>query len=294
MNVWYLIPCGLLLIGCQVVRAVRFGAILRPFCQLNLKSLWDLVNIWNAANNTLPARLGELVRPYLLRQRGASFSRVFGAVLVERFFDLTGLLLLLGAVLWKSPNTPGKLSFLGGILLFCLILGYGLVLTLLLKREKALSFLRKMIFFLPHKVGTFVEKVFQKLIDGLTIMASARQAIIIFLYSVILWLFYSATTYLLLLGFSVEAPFFVAVTIQVFIALGLALPSAPGFVGTFHAAGRYALAMFGIGAVVSISFATVYHLFNLLLSLSLGIISYVSSDFRINQRDFLMRSDNSS
>jgi uncharacterized protein (TIRG00374 family) len=243
---------------------------------------------------TLPARLGELVRPYLLRQRGVSFSSVFGAVLVERFFDLTALLLLLGAVLWKTPNTPFKLSFLGGILLFCLILGYSLVLTILLKREKALSFLRKTIFFLPRKVGTFLEKAFEKLIDGLTIMASARQVIIIFLYSVVLWLLFSATTYLLLLSFSIDAPLSVAVTIQVFITLGVALPSAPGFVGTFHAAGRYALAIFGIGAVVAVSFATVYHLFNLFLSLSLGIVSYASSDFRINQRDFLVDPENAS
>ncbi|MDR3603136.1 MAG: lysylphosphatidylglycerol synthase transmembrane domain-containing protein [Syntrophaceae bacterium] len=286
MKVWYLLPCLLLAISCQFVRAIRFGVILSPFCSLNVKSLWDLLNIWAAANMILPARLGELVRPYLLQQRGASFSSVFGSVMVERFFDLSGLLLLLGAVLLKTPDAPPRFSFLGMFLLICLVLGYVLVLTILIKKDKALSVLNKIFSILPRKAGEFIEGALEKLIDGLGIMASPKQALIIFLYSVVLWLLFSSTTYLFLLAFSIDAPFLVAVTIQLFIALGVALPSAPGFIGTFHAAGRYALALFGIGAIVAVSFATVYHLFSLVVSISLGLISYLTSDFRLDQKVF--------
>ena len=59
------------------------------------------------------------------------------------------------------------------------------------------------------------------------------------------------------------------------------MPSAPGFVGTFHAAGRYALELFGVGAVAAISFATVYHLFSVVICLLLGLISYMTSNFRL-------------
>lgn len=291
MNILYLLPSVILRMACQLVRAVRFGAILSPFFSLNIKSLWDLVNIWDAANMILPARLGELVRPYLLQQKGASFASVFGAVLVERFFDSSALLLLLGLVLWSSPNTPPIFSLLGKILLFFLAAGYIAVLTILLKRDKAISYLHKLLSFFPERLGKFIEGAFVRLIDGLAIMASLKQVIIIFLYSAVLWSFFSAITYLFLLAFSIDVPFFVAVTIQVLITLGVALPAAPGFVGTFHAAGRYALAMFGIGALVAVSFATVYHLFNLLLILLLGLVSYASSDFRINRRHLLSVSE---
>lgn len=286
MKVWYLGPCLLLALACQFVRAMRFGVILSPFCSLSIRSLWDLLNIWAAANMIMPARLGELVRPYLLQQKGASFSSVFGAVLVERFFDLSGLLLLLGVVLLKTPDAPPKFSFLGEALLVCLISGYVLVVMILVRRNKTVSILRKIFSVFPHRAGVFLESVSEKLIDGLGIMASPKQALIIFLYSVALWLLFSSTTYLFLLAFSVKAPFLVAVTIQLFIALGVALPSAPGFIGTFHAAGRYALALFGIGAVVAVSFATVYHLFSLVVSISLGFISYSFSDFRLDQKLF--------
>jgi uncharacterized protein (TIRG00374 family) len=286
MKVGYLIPCLFLVMACQFVRAMRFGVIISPFCPLKPKPLWDLLNIWAAANMIMPARLGELVRPYLLQQKGASFSTVFGAVMVERFFDLSGLLLLLGVVLLKTPATLEKFAFLGEILMICLVLGYALVLTILIKKEKSLSFLRKILSMLPDKMGHFLEKIFEKLIDGFGIMRSPKQAIVIFLYSVALWFLFSATTYLFLLSFSINAPFLVAVTIQVFIALGVALPSAPGFIGTFHAAGRYALALFGVGALVAVSFATVYHLFSLIVCLALGTISYLSSEFRLDKKAF--------
>jgi uncharacterized protein (TIRG00374 family) len=117
-------------------------------------------------------------------------------------------------------------------------------------------------------------------------MASFKQALIIFAYSLLLWVLFSFMTYLFLLAFGIRAPFLVAVTIQVLICLGVALPSAPGFIGTFHAAGRYALALFGVQAVVAVSFATVYHLFSLVGCLALGGLSYVTSDFRFNRSIF--------
>ena len=85
-----------------------------------------------------------------------------------------------------------------------------------------------------------------------------------------------------------------AVTIQVFICLGVALPSAPGFIGTFHTAGRYALTLFGVKAVVAVSFATVYHLFSFVLCLVLGLVSYLTSEFRFDQAMFANQSDEAS
>lgn len=288
----YLVPAAVLLILVQLVRALRFGIILSPFCRLNIKALWDVLNIWGAANMIMPARLAEFVRPYLLQRRGASFSSTFGAVLVERFFDLLGLLLLLAVVLWKTPRMPELYSYLGLGLLVTLATGYVAVLIVLARRETVQAIMTKLLSLLPTRAGEFLGGIFQRLIDGLGIMASFRQALFILAYSILLWMLFSVMTYMFLLAFSVKAPFLVAVTIQVLICVGVALPSAPGFIGTFHAAGRYALALFGVHAVVAISFATVYHLFSLLGCLVLGTISYATSDFRFD-RGILVRPEKS-
>jgi glycosyltransferase 2 family protein len=284
MRLVYLLPCAVVMIMIQLARAVRFGLILKPFCLLTTKQLWDLLNIWAASTMFLPARLGELTRPYLLKRRGVSFSSAFGAVIVERFFDLSGLLLLLALVLWYTPEVPASYAMVGKILLVVLVLGYGAVLLILSNRERVHAFSDRLQKRFPGRVTLFITGTALRLIDGLGIMASLRQAVIIFLCSVAIWVLFSLLTYFFLVAFSVrEASFLVAVTIQVFLCLGVALPSAPGFVGTFHAAGRYALALFGIQSVVAVSFATAYHLFSLAGSLVLGFVSYFTSDFRLDQ-----------
>lgn len=286
MQPFYLLPAAVLVLLCQFVRALRFRVILSPFCPLNVKCLWDLMNIWAAANMIMPARLAELVRPYLLQPRGASFSSSFGAVMVERFFDLSGLLLLLAVVLWKTPQLPKMYTLLGELLLAVLIIGYLLVLLTLARKTLVYSVMEKCLSIFPKRAAGFLAGIFQHLIEGFGIMSSLSQVVVIASYSVILWVLFSCITYLFLLAFSIQAPFLVAVTIQVLMALGVALPSAPGFIGTFHAVGRYALALFGVNAVVAVSFATVYHLFGLGTSLLLGIISYATSNFRFNHAMF--------
>lgn len=286
----YLIPATILVLCCQLIRALRFGVILSPFCRLGTKTLWDLLNIWAAANMIMPARLGELVRPYLLQRRGAPFSSSFGAVMVERFFDLSGLLLLLAIVLWKTPQIPPTYTLIGEILLFVLAMSYVLVLVVLARREKVQAMIHKILSILPDKAAIFLGGIFQRLIEGLGIMASFRQVMFLVGYSISLWVCFSGVTYLFLLSFSIDAPFLVAVTIQVLMALGVALPTAPGFIGTFHAVGRYSLALFGISAVVAVSFATIYHLFGLVTSLLLGLLSYATSNFRFDHKMFAVPS----
>jgi glycosyltransferase 2 family protein len=282
----YLIPATITVLLIQLVRALRFGVIVRPICSLTTKELWDLLNLWAAAGMVLPARLGEFVRPYLLQGRGTSFSSTFGAVMVERFFDLTGLLLLLAVVLWKTPQVPPQYSFVGKAMLAALTVGYIVVLVILSRREAAQVVIDKVLSVLPTRIGSFLGGIIRSLIEGFSIMASFRQAVIILTYSVTLWILFSCVTYLFLMAFSIKASFLVAVTIQVFLCLGVALPTAPGFVGTFHAAGRYALAVFGIQAVAAISFATVYHLFSLVINILLGVISYSAGSFTFDHKIF--------
>jgi glycosyltransferase 2 family protein len=230
----------------------------------------------------LPARLAEFVRPYLLQQHGASFSSSFGAVLVERFFDLTGLMLLLGLVLWKTPRMDPFYSSVGAVMLVLLSMGYAVVLVVLAKRELVGTIVERCLSILPARMAHFLGGIIKKIIDGLGIMASFRQALILLAYSVALWVIYAAVTYSFLLAFSIEDRFLVAVTIQVVISLGVALPTAPGFIGTFHFACRYALGLFGVEPVAAISLATVYHLFSLILCLILGIVSYTTGGFRFD------------
>ena len=291
MKLIYLIPATALVLMTQVVRALRFGVILGPFCHLGVKSLWDLMNIWAGANMVIPARLAELVRPYLLIRNGASFSSSLGAVMVERFFDLTGLLALLGVVLWRSPHLSSSYAMFGKVLLAVLVCCYFVVLLILARREAAQEIIDKIVSVLPQRIASLLSRVVSHLIEGMGIMASLPRALLILAYSIVLWILFSSITFMFLLAFSIDAPFLVAVTIQVLMALGVAMPTAPGFIGTFHAVGRYALALFSVNAVVAVSFATVYHLFSVLINVLLGLLSYMTGQYRFDHSIFAVSTD---
>ena len=49
-------------------------------------------------------------------------------------------------------------------------------------------------------------------------------------------------------------------TTNVFVALAVAAPSAPGFFGVFHFACREALGLFGVGRAEAVAYGTVVHL----------------------------------
>ena len=64
------------------------------------------------ANNVLPLRLGEVVKGYVLsRKKGLSFTYACSTVVLDRFFDLTGLLLL--TLIFFPPGEPAPCRFQG-------------------------------------------------------------------------------------------------------------------------------------------------------------------------------------
>jgi uncharacterized membrane protein YbhN (UPF0104 family) len=203
--------------------------------------------------------------------------------MVERFFDLGALLLLLGVVLWRTPNIPEHITKIGPLLLAGLAFGYTFVLLVLARRSWFENVLERVLSIFPDRIGAFIGGIFRSLIDGFGIMASLKQAVLVFLCSLGLWLVFSTLTYLFLKAFSIEGPFLVAVTIQVFLCFAVSLPGPPGFIGLFHAAARLALSLFGVQAVAAVSYATVYHIFNVGGSILLGLISYRTGEFRFDQ-----------
>lgn len=288
MDPVYLAPASAIMILIQVVRTFRFQLILSHVCRVRFKDMWDVINIWAAFNMIVPARLGELTKPYLLRQCGAPFAGGLGGVMVERFFDLWGLLTLLALVLWTTPQIPPAYSVLGKMMFALLTAGYIIALSVLWRQDLVRRLMARFAAAFPGRLSRLSAEAFTRLIDGVGVMRRPGRSLAVFLLSVLLWSLFSVLVYLFLMAFDIEAPFLAAITTQVFLCFGVALPSAPGFLGTFHVAGRLALEVFGVGSVLAISFAVVYHVFSLVSSLLLGLFSYLTSEFRFDEGIFSM------
>ena len=72
----------------QVLRAWRWQLELRPLAHVPLPRLWVVTSVAYMTINLLPARMGEIVRPWLLSRRSSvTFTHVVGNLVIEKTLD---------------------------------------------------------------------------------------------------------------------------------------------------------------------------------------------------------------
>src|SRR5207237_10119224 len=81
-----------------VLRAWRWQRLLAPIHLVRVPRMFAYLAVGYAANNVLPARLGELVRSHYLGDReGISRTTTLGTVVVERVVD-TGMVVAIASL----------------------------------------------------------------------------------------------------------------------------------------------------------------------------------------------------
>ncbi len=102
-NYFYVFIAVLLGYLSMLIRSWRWQILLgEPI--VPIKKLFLIVNIGFMGNGVFPARMGELIRPFLIwRYTKHTFPTAIATIVVERVFDLLGLLLILALVLIIFP-----------------------------------------------------------------------------------------------------------------------------------------------------------------------------------------------
>ena len=93
-NYWWLLPGVAVYFLAVWARTWRWHYLLRPVKVLAIRRLFPIVCIGYFGNNVFPARLGELLRAYVLRRDAdVPISTSLAPIIIERVFD--GLVMLL-------------------------------------------------------------------------------------------------------------------------------------------------------------------------------------------------------
>ena len=104
-NYWYVIPTLILTLLVYVVRALRWQGLLSHIKRVSVLNLLSITSIGFMANNILPARVGEVLRPFILyKKENVKFSTSVATVIVERIFDMLGLIIFTVAVIALLPH----------------------------------------------------------------------------------------------------------------------------------------------------------------------------------------------
>jgi len=263
-NYLYLIPAFVSYFIGVWLRSVRWSVLLRPVKQLSARRLFPVVVIGYMANNVLPARLGELVRAWILgEQESISKSATVGTIVVERMFDGLTMVGFMVVVLALFPaGTGAGADLLSGIVrvgapLF--VIALLLFLAIASSRSAAMAVTNGLLRILPGGLGVKVSGVIGSFLDGLGALRSLTGVLTVFGLSIIIWLFEASMYYLIMLGFNLHLPFYVLLLATAAANLFTIAPSTPGYVGVFDFPVRMTLTAFGVAESVAISYTLVLH-----------------------------------
>jgi glycosyltransferase 2 family protein len=281
------LPLALALVAtlsAYAVRALRWQYLLAPLGKTHFTTAFRATVIGFAASFLLPARAGEVIRPYVLaRRERLSGPAAFATIILERLLDLLVVLLLFAFfVLTVGPGVvvgdPSELArvklggvtalaaALAGVAFFFVMAGHPDRLGGLALRLEAVLPAR-----LSHAVAGFVRTFTQ----GLAVMRQPRRLVVSLLLSFPLWLSIAVGIWLTSRAFHITFPFDASFLVVAVLVVGVAVPT-PGAIGGFHAAYEFAAqTFFAAPADRAVGAAFVLHAISFVPVTILGVIFMV-------------------
>lgn len=244
-----------------ILRAVRWRYLVPDSSSMPFALSYDGIMLANFANYILPLRAGEFVRPYFLsRNSNNSFSNCFAGVVIERFFDLTMVLIMFKLSLSAGQQLDSWIEQGANalfILAACILVFIVLAVLAPNTAQRVSNFLLS---FLPQRIRSFFSELVSGLLEGAQVVKSGKNLFLIIFLSALVWLDTALGYYVLLCMFDFKASFYQAIIVTVVVALAVAAPSAPGFIGVFQVACIAAFALLGLSKETATTYALLSHL----------------------------------
>ncbi|MBN1424188.1 flippase-like domain-containing protein [Candidatus Fermentibacteria bacterium] len=278
VNWLLMIPAIAVFLASYVLRAFRWQVLLDPVGRVSLSSSFRAIMIGFMGNSIFPARMGEFLRAFtLVRRERLRFESVFATIVIERLFDGYMLLLFLFGALLMAPlhGTGGSLlrtGIIGALFIYtAALIG---ILFLHHRREATLTFFRKALRWMPGHQRVLVS--LEKFASGLAIFDSLRQLAAVAVWTLVVWVVSMAVVHPVIWAFplGVSLPWYAPYVITPIVALGVLIPSAPGYAGPYHAACVAAVLLMApeVDRDANVAFAFVLHAMNMIPIIVVGVV----------------------
>ncbi|MFH1069612.1 MAG: lysylphosphatidylglycerol synthase transmembrane domain-containing protein [Candidatus Glassbacteria bacterium] len=273
------LPLSIFIAMCLIVmwvRAWRWKYFYLPEHKATVAGLTVANLIGFMSNNILPLRIGEMVRVVVARRKvNAPVSYTLAALFIERVLDSLCLLICLVFPLSFGAVFPPLLVKIARIMIFVFA---GAVIMLIILRSKPELVQKAAVpvgrWFLPahtfekfeHFMGTFSQ--------GLAILRNGPAMVKIIALSLFHWWLIVFSYSLAFRGFGIDGlPWTAPYLTMGLVGLGVALPSAPAFVGPVHWAIIFSLnEVFGVARSTATGFAIIMHLLMMVPITIVGLI----------------------
>jgi len=252
------------------LRALRWVVLLEPIAPgLRFMDAWRAVAIGMMINNVLPARAGELARAYALSRetRRVSFTSALASIALDRLFDaLVVFTLMFGAML--APGFPAGATIAGrpatalvgtwGVAILVLVFGGAMMVAFRpdIARSIATRFARAVTPGWEPRVASFVDQA----TAGLAVLRSPSRFARVIGWTLAHWLTNALAFWIAFRAVGIDTPYTGALFLQGLVAIGVAIPSSPGFFGPFEAFAKAGLQIYGVPVTLAVTWAVGFHL----------------------------------
>ncbi len=244
-----------LVVGDVLLRSTRWHRLLRPVAPLPWATVVRFAWIGFLANSVLPARLGEVVRSVLLgRHAGISRTMVLGTVVVERVIDLVVLVSIAAAgVLIAGTRLVATELVVTGLALAGALVG-GLVLLVVFRERLAGTRAAGIADRMPR-----IASLAARLADGLAVVRDRRAVGAAVLLSLAAWTVGALAWWVGAAALGMGLAPGDAILVMAVVSLSTAIPSGPGYVGSWELAAVAALGFLGVDASAALALALLVH-----------------------------------
>jgi glycosyltransferase 2 family protein len=221
-------------------RAYRWNNLLAPIgVRLGFGRLMAVSSVGFMAILVVPARLGEFVRPALIRKKGhVSASAALGTVAVERIIDglVVAIVVFVTFVALKKGDSPGWMMPTAYVSLavfaVCLV---GLLFALrwpdwTVKTFLAVTLLSR---FAP-RFATRLGGKLHELIRGFAVLKDKKNLAVFLAWTIAYWTANGFTGYVLARGMGLDMSVTGAFAMMGLVAVGITLPNSPGMIGQYQ------------------------------------------------------------
>ncbi len=236
--------------GALMLRSWRWGILLAPVRRLRFGQIFFSLLVGYAANNVLPARLGELLRAdFLGRRYGVSRLSVVGTIVVERLFDVVvfiGFFFAGTAALHdaRDSRVAPILRTVELVTVGCVVLILVLLVLLRLRHKP-----------FPAAIS-FLEQRLKLLAQGLHLITGVQEIALLSAATLVVWTADTLAIWLLARALGIDLTPLPMLFVMGISCLAALIPAAPGNIGAQQYALVLAFELLGLSGVGGFGLAT--------------------------------------
>jgi len=263
-----------------VIRSLRWRFLLEPLGRASFANAFRATAVGFAASSILPARAGEVIRPYFLaRHENMTATGAFATIILERVLDVLTVLVLLASSVFvfdrgvgaANPTAFAAMKWAGATALGGSVAALIVMFVLAGDPGRIGRWMNRLEQAVPSTLAGLIGRVAEKFSRGLGAVRRPGRLLVALVWSFPLWLSIAAGLWAVALAFHIDVPFTGSFLLVAVLVIGVAVPT-PGAIGGFHEAYRLGATMFfGAPDNAAVGAAIIAHLLSVGPALILGV-----------------------